>query len=109
MKDSMATQIDFPDVRVELGKLSQGDQEDNYEDDKDFEEENDGESLDDGAYKDGQGSKLKIQVKKKASVAPIQQAALQTSSDAFRMVNLEEKIKNFTPAPLKLPTIKIKK
>ena len=48
MKDSMATQIDFPDVRIELGELLQlknedeneenGDK-DSYADDKDFEAE----------------------------------------------------------------------
>ena len=46
MKDSMATQIDFPDVRIELGELLQLEKEheedgdkDSYEDDKDFEAE----------------------------------------------------------------------
>ena len=46
MRDSMATQIDFPDVRIELGELTQlendgeenGDK-DSYADDKDFEVE----------------------------------------------------------------------
>ena len=49
MKDSMATQIDFPDVRIQLGELTlpnddddddeRGEEEDGYYDDKDFEDE----------------------------------------------------------------------
>ena len=47
MRDSMATQIDFPDVRIELSELKKSDkgnekekdvEKDSYEDDKDFED-----------------------------------------------------------------------
>lgn len=86
----MGAQIDFPDLRIELGEI------DNLDDDDRFIVNPDA---------DGGDSKP-VGVSKNAT--PYDKAVLQTSSEVFRMVKIDEPVRKIKPG-LKLPTIKMKR
>lgn len=94
MKESMATQIDFADVRIELGEIAHGDDTDAMR----FENQR------------GSLPSSKLPPNFRLSTNQLRNAnkeVLLTSSDIFKMVKIDEPVRK--NKPVKLPKIKMKK
>ena len=94
VRESMATQIDFADVRIELGEIAHGDDTDAMR----F--ENQRGSL--PSSKPPPNFRLSTNHLRNAN-----KEVLLTSSDIFKMVKIDEPVRK--NKPVKLPKIKIKK
>ena len=89
MKESAATQIDFADVRIELGEIGQG------------------EGTDMLRLENQRSSLPRPPANVRLSSHKQDKEVLLTSSDIFKMVKIDEPVRK--SKPVKLPTIKMKK
>lgn len=96
-KSSQGAQIDFPDLRIELGEINNPEAGD-YDDDH-FIVNHDADGGE-GKPVAGGGSKN--------NPTAFDKSVLQTSSEVFRMVKIDEPVRK-TKQGLKLPTIKMKR
>ena len=107
-RDSHATQIDFPDVRLELDEIKSNEakfeiheasvEEEKYQQPSVIRNDTDLTAPISSVRKS----------KEAASAVQPPPVVLQTSSDVFKLVQIQEPVKAKKP-PLKLPTIKMKK